>query len=154
MKKLILFTFLVVTLISCKSTQKVINVDQSNPAVVAEAVLDYYKDKDLESLRFLSTHQKSVIIQRVILADDQVATQKIFSGWRWNIINQSDGKIKEVRFADNLKSAYALFDLPKNSNPTSPVTVVTMASENDKWKFDDIQKYTKQNFEGLGYVME
>ena len=153
MRKLILFTLLTI-IISCKSTQSVTKIDQGNPAIVAEAVLNYYKNKDLESLKYLSTHQKSVIIQRMLLADNEVATQKVFSGWRWDMVNQSDGKVKEVRFADNLKSAYALFDLPINANPTSPVAVVTLTSENDQWKFDDIQKYTKQNFEGLGYVME
>jgi len=153
MRKLILLTILV-TIISCKSTQKVTKVDQGNPAKVAEAVLSFYKNKDLESLKFLSTQQKSIIIERIILTNNQVASQKIFSGWRWDIINKSDGKIQEVRFADNLKKAYALFDLPENSSPTSPAAVVTMISENDKWKFDDIQKYTKQNFEDLGYVME
>lgn len=153
MRQLILLTLFTI-IISCKSTQKAAKIDQSNPAAVAEAVLNYYKSKDLESLKYLSTHQKSIIIQRMLLADNQVATQKIFSGWRWDIVNQSDGKIKEVRFADNLNSAYALFDLPANANPTSPVAVVTLTSENDRWKFDDIQKYTKQNFEGLGYVME
>ena len=153
MRKLILLATLI-TIISCKSTQKVTKVNQGNPETVAVSVLNFYKNKDLESLKFLSTHQKSVIIQRVLLTDNKNATQKIFSGWRWEKINQWDGKIKEVRFADNLKNAYALFDLPKNASPTSPVTIVTMISENDKWKFDDIQNYTKQSFEELGYVME
>ncbi len=153
MRKLILLTVLVI-IISCNSTQKATKVNQGNPEEVAEAVLGFYKNKDLESLRYLSTHQKAVIIQRLILTNDKVSTQKIFSGWRWKSINEWDGKIKEVRFADNLKSAYALFDLSENSNPTSPATVVTMISENDKWRFDDIQKYTKQSFEGLGYIME
>jgi hypothetical protein len=153
MKKLLLFSLLTI-LISCKSTQKVTKVDQSNPAVVATAVLNYYKNQDLESLKYLSTQQKSLIIQRVILTNDNTDKEKIFSGWRWEKINQWDGKIKEVRFADNLKSAYALFDLPEKAGPTSPVTVVTMVSENEKWKFSDIQNYTKQSFEGLGYVME
>lgn len=153
MKKLILF-FSLVLIISCKSTKNVTKVDQSNPAEVAESVLNFYKNQDLESLRYLSTHQKAVIIQRIILTQSETAKQKIFSGWRWEKVNEWDGKIVEVRFADNLKSAYALFDLPKDANPTSPATVVTMTSENKKWKFDDIQKYTKQSFEGLGYVME
>lgn len=153
MRKLILLA-IIVTIISCKSTQKVTKVDQSNPAEVAKHVLDFYKNQDLEALRYLSTHQKSIIIQRIILSKNEIAKQKIFNGWRWESINEWDGKIKEVRFADNLKSAYALFKLPENSSPTSPAIIVTMISENDKWKFDDIQKYTKQSFEGLGYVME
>lgn len=153
MKKLILYIIIVAT-ISCKSTQKVTSVDQSNPAEVAKAVLNYYKNKDLESLRYLSTNQKSLIIQRIILTENETAQQKIFNGWRWEKINEWNGEIVEVRFADNLKSAYALFNLPKNAEPTSPAVVVTMMSENKKWKFDDIQKYTKQSFEGLGYVME
>lgn len=154
MRKLILLAILIITIVSCQSTQKVTKVDQGNPAKVAEAVLNFYKNQDLESLRYLSTHQKSIIIQRVILTNDKTTTQKIFGGWRWESINQWNGTIKEVRFADNLKNAYALFDLPKNASPTSPATVVTLLSENEKWKFDDIQKYTKQSFEGLGYVME
>ena len=153
MRKLILLATLI-TIISCKSRQKVTKVNQGNPETVAVSVLNFYKNKDLESLKFLSTHQKSVIIQRVLLTDNQNATQKIFSGWRWEKVNQWDGKIKEVRFADNLKNAYALFDLPENASPTSPVTIVTMISENDKWKFDDIQNYTKQSFDELGYIME
>ena len=153
MRELILLTALVI-IISCRSTQKATKVNQSNPAEVAESVLSFYKDQNLEALKHLSIHQKSVIIQRIILSGDETAKQKIFSGWRWESINKWDGKIKEVRFADNLKSAYALFELTENSNPTSPATVVTMVSENEKWKFDDIQKYTKQSFEGLGYIME
>ena len=153
MEKLILL-ITIVTIISCKSTKNVAKVDQSNPAKVAESVLNYYKNQDLESLRYLSTHKKAVIIQRIILTKNEAAKQKIFSGWRWDKINQWNGKITEVRFADNLKNAYALFDLPENAGPTSPAIVVTMTSENKKWKFDDIQKYTKQSFEGLGYVME
>ena len=153
MRKLILLA-IIVTIISCKTTQKVTKVDQGNPAEVAEYILAFYKKQDLEALKYLSTHQKSIIIQRIILSGNETAKQKIFSGWRWESINGWDGKIKEVRFADNLKSAYALFDLPENPNPTSPVIIVTMISENEKWKFDDIQKYTKQSFEGLGYVME
>ena len=153
MRKLILLTVLVL-IISCKSTQKATKVDQSNPEDVAESVLVFYKKQDLESLQYLSTHQKSVIIQRVILSGNEIAKQKIFSGWRWESINKSDGKIKEVRFADNLKRAYALFELPEKPIPTSLTTVITMISENEQWKFDDIQQYTKQNFEDLGYVME
>ena len=153
MRKLILLTVLV-TVISCKSTQKVTKINQRNPAKVAEAVLNFYKNKDLEALKYLSTHQKSVLIERIVLSENEIAKQKIFSGWRWESVNQWDEKIREVRFADDLKHAYALFNLPKNPNATSPAIVVTMISEDEKWKFDDIQKYTKQSFEGLGYIME
>ena len=143
-----------VTIISCKSTQKATKVNQGNPAEVAKSVLNYYKSKDLESLKYLSTHQKSILIERIILSENEIAKQKIFSGWRWTNIQQWDGEIQEVRFTDDLKHAYALFHLPSNSTATSPAIVVTMISENEKWRFDDIQQYTKQSFEGLGYIME
>lgn len=153
MKKIIVL-FLIIGIISCKSTSKASKVDQSNPQTVAQAVLNFYKKKDLESLKFLSTTQNADILNRMILTKDEAAQNQLFSGWRWDKINGWDGKIKEVRFSDNLKTAFALFDLPENATADTEISVISLVSENKQWKFEDIRQYDKKSFDALGYVME
>ena len=153
MKHLFLLTVCFV-IISCNSVKKATKVDQSNPAQVAGVSLDYYKLQDLESLQYLSTNKKSILIERVILTNDNSTKKAIFSGWRWDKVQQWDGKIREVRFADDLKTAYAVFHLPTDAKANTSLGVVALISEDNKWKFDDIYRYTKAEFEGLGYVMD
>ena len=153
MKYLFLLTTLVI-FSSCNSVKKATKVDQTNPAQVAGASLDYFKLKDLESLQYLSTNQKSLMIQRVILTNNSSSKEAIFSGWRWDKVQQWDGKIREVRFADDLKTAYAVFHMPNNAQANTSFGLVSLLSEDNKWKFNDIHQYTKAEFEGLGYVMD
>lgn len=141
-------------LTSCTATRKVTKVDLTNPKMVAGAVLDFYQKKDLEALKYLSVEKKANILEGIIVKNDPATIQNIFSGWRWEKINQWNGKIAEVRFSENLKQSYAIFDMPETVTPESEVSVVVMQSENNQWKFDDIQKFTKKGFDSLGYIME
>ena len=62
MRQLILLTLFTI-IISCKSTQKAAKIDQSNPAAVAEAVLNYYKSKSL----FQHCSQLNRILQKLFI---------------------------------------------------------------------------------------
>lgn len=154
MKQIILFT-LVLLVTSCQSSKvNVKKVDRSNPKVVATAVLKSYQKKNLENLKALATRKNAVTIQKFIVSESLVKERRIFSGEQWKKIEEWDGKIREVRFSDDLKTAYAMFAGSLEGSEFSEIAVVQLVLQNKEWRFDNIASYTKRSFDSLGYVME
>lgn len=154
MKQLSVF-ILILLLVSCQSSKvNLKKLDRTNPKTVATAVLKSFKNKDLKTLRVLATAQHAIAIEKMILNDKATQEQHLFTGAQWDKINNWKGKIKEVRFSDDLQTAYALFFSEENANDLSEIAVVRMNLIRKEWKFDNIISYTKESFNTLGYVME
>lgn len=146
---------LVMLLQSC-STSKVNlkRLDQSNPKKVAIAVLKSYQNKDLASLQALATQQHEQTLQRLALSEDLTNKSGIFSGDTWNRIEQWNGKVTEVRFSDDLKTAFAMFEGNLEGAADSPIMIVRLIELDKQWYFNNIATYTKQSFDALGYRLE
>jgi hypothetical protein len=154
MKQLPLF-ILILLLVSCQSSKvNLKKLDRANPQNVAIAVLKSFKNKDLKTLQLLATPQHAIIIKKMLLSDEATKEQNLFTGSQWDKINNWKGKIKEVRFSDDLQTAYAMFFSEENATDLSEITVVRMNLVRKEWKFDNIISYTKKSFNTLGYVME
>ena len=93
-------------------------------------------------------------IKKMILSDESVKEQNLFTGSQWDKINDWKGKIKEVRFSDDLQTAYAMFFSEEEVKDSSEITVVRMNLIKKEWKFDNIISYTQKSFNTLGYIME
>ena len=154
MKRLIFFT-LVILFASCQSSKvNIKKVDRTNPKNVAVAVLKSYQKKNLETLKELATRKNATTIQKFIVSEKLIKERRIFSGKQWEKIEKWDGKIREIRFSDDLKTAYAMFDGSLEGSEFSEITVVQLLLQKKEWRFDNIASYTKRSFDSLGYVME
>jgi len=155
MRKFILLTIIIGFLGSCQSSKvNLKRIDRTNPKIVAEAVLKSYQKKDLPTLKALASQDNAQTIQKLIISDLLVKERRIFTNDQWKKIERWDGKIKEVRFSDDLKRAYAMFDGDMEENDFGEISVVQLILEQKEWKFDNIVAYTKESFDSLGYVME
>lgn len=154
MKQLLLLA-LILLLVSCQSSKvNLKKLDRANPETVATAVLKSFKKKDLKTLQVLATPQHAIVIKKMILSDESVKEQNLFTGSQWDKINDWKGKIKEVRFSDDLQTAYAMFFSEEEVKDSSEITVVRMNLIKKEWKFDNIISYTQKSFNTLGYIME
>lgn len=155
MRKLLILTIIIGLLGSCQSSKvNLKRLDKTNPKTVAEAVLKSYQKKDLETLKVLASQQNAKTIQKFIISDLLVKERRIFTNDQWEKIKVWDGEIKEVRFSDDLKRAYAMFDGDMEGNDSSEISVVKLILEQKEWRFDNIVAYTRDSFDSLGYVME
>jgi hypothetical protein len=155
MRKLLILTIIIGLLGSCQSSKvNLKRLDKTNPKTVAEAVLKSYQKKDLETLKVLASQQNAKTIQKFIISDLLVKERRIFTNDQWAKIKVWDGEIKEVRFSDDLKRAYAMFDGDMEGNDSSEISVVKLILEQKEWRFDNIVAYTRDSFDSLGYVME
>jgi hypothetical protein len=155
MRKLLILTIIIGLLGSCQSSKvNLKRLDKTNPKTVAEAVLKSYQKKDLETLKVLASQQNAKTIQKFIISDLLVKERRIFTNDQWEKIKIWDGEIKEVRFSDDLKRAYAMFDGDMEGNDSSEISVVKLILEQKEWRFDNIVAYTRDSFDSLGYVME
>lgn len=154
MKQFIICT-LVLLIASCQSSRvNIKKVDRSNPQSVATAVLKSYQSQNLDNLKSLATRKNAVTIQKLIVSERLTRERRVFSNQQWKKIEKWDGNILEVRFSDDLKTAYAMFDGQLDGSEFSEITVVQMILEQKEWRFDNIVSYTKRSFDSLGYVME
>lgn len=155
MRKLLILTIVIGLLGGCQSSKvNLKRLDKTNPKTMAEAVLKSYQKKDLESLKALASEQNAQTIQKFIISDLLVKERRIFTNDQWEKIKAWDGEIKEVRFSDDLKRAYAMFDGNMAENNLGEISVVQLILEQKEWRFDNIVTYTKGSFDSLGYVME
>ena len=155
MRKLLLLTLIIGFLGSCQSAKvNLKKLDKTNPKIMAEAVLKSYQNKDLETLKVLASKDNARIIQKFIISDLLVKERRIFTNKQWKKIEEWDGEIKEVRFSDDLKRAYAMFDGEIEGNDFEEISVVKLILERKEWRFDNVVTYTKGSFDSLGYVME
>lgn len=155
MRKLLILTIIIGLLGGCQSSKvNLKRLDKTNPKTVAEAVLKSYQKKDLETLKVLASQQNAKTIQKFIISDLLVKERRIFTNDQWEKIKVWDGEIKEVRFSDDLKRAYAMFDGDMEGNDSSEISVVKLILEQKEWRFDNIVAYTRDSFDSLGYVME
>jgi hypothetical protein len=155
MRKLLLLTIIISFLGSCQSSKvNLKKLDKTNPKVVAEAVLKSYQKKDLETLKMLASKDNAQTIQKFIISDLLVKERRIFTNKQWKKIEAWDGEIREVRFSDDLKRAYAMFDGDIEGNDLGEILVVKLILERKEWRFDNIVAYTRDSFDSLGYVME
>jgi hypothetical protein len=155
MRKLLLLTMLIGFLGSCQSSKvNLKRLDKTNPKTVAEAVLKSYQKKDLETLKALASRDNAQTIQKFIISDLLVKERRIFTNDQWKKIEVWEGDIKEVRFSDDLKRAYAMFDGDMEGDNSGEISVVKLVLEQKEWKFENIVTYTKESFDSLGYVME
>lgn len=155
MRKLLLLTMLIGFLGSCQSSKvNLKRLDKTNPKTVAEAVLKSYQKKDLETLKALASRDNAQTIQKFIISDLLVKERRIFTNDQWKKIEAWEGDIKEVRFSDDLKRAYAMFDGDMEGDNSGEISVVKLVLEQKEWKFENIVTYTKESFDSLGYVME
>ena len=153
--KELLSLMLLLLLVSCQSSKvNLKKLDRANPAIVATAVLKSFKKKDLKTLQVLATPQHAIVIKKMILSDEAIKEQNLFTGSQWEKINNWKGKIKEVRFSDDLQTAYAMFFSEENAKDSSEIAVVRMNLIKKEWKFDNILSYTQKSFNTLGYIME
>lgn len=154
MKQFIICT-LVLLIASCQSSRvNIKKVDRSNPQSVATAVLKSYQSQNLDNLKSLATRKNAVTIQKLIVSERLTRERRVFSNQQWKKIEKWDGNILEIRFSDDLKTAYAMFDGQLDGSDFSEITVVQMILEQKEWRFDNIVSYTKRSFDSLGYVME
>lgn len=152
MKQFIFFAFILL-LVSCQGSKKVDleKLDRGNPKTVAIAVLNSYQEKDLATLHALATPRNAQAIKRMMLSEKLVQERRIFTGYQWDKIKDWKGDIIEVRFSDDLRTAYAMFHQTKEGDE---IAVVQMVLQQEKWNFDNIISYTQESFDSLGYVME
>lgn len=152
MKQVIFFT-LIILLASCQGSKKVnlTKLDRGNPKIVAIAVLKSYQNQDLETLQQLATPRNAQSIKRMRLSEELAKERRIYSNTQWEKVQAWDGKIIEVRFSDDLQTAYAMFDQVEEGNE---IAVVELILQKEQWNFNNIALYTQQSFDTLGYVME
>lgn len=145
----------IIPFFGCQSSKvNVEKVNKENPKKVAIAVLKSYQQKNIENLHALATQQNAITLQKMMISERLVKERRIFTSEPFYTIEKWDGKIREVRFSDNLQTAYAMFDGNLEGDAFGEVHVVTLQLEDKKWRFDNIAAYTKQSFDALGYVME
>lgn len=157
MKRLLFFALIAfgIAFTSCQSSKvNLKKLDRTNPKTVATAVLKSYQKKNLKNLEALASRSNAITIQKLQISEDLTKERRIFSGDQWKKIENWDGKIREVRFSDDLKTAYAMFDGALEGSEFSEISVVQLILEKKEWKFDNIVSYTKRSFDSLGYVME
>lgn len=126
------------------------DLDRTDAAQVATAILNAYRNKDLESLAALSNQGNQRLI-RDLLAEGEGSDryQSIFSGWRWEAVAAWDGIIREVRYRHFVGSNrdtyeahahFADFDDPE-------IATVVLQWENEQWTFEDINSPTLGRFQ-------
>lgn len=152
MKQTIFFA-LIILLASCQGSKKInlTKLDRGNPKTVAVAVLKSYQNQDLETLQQLATPRNAQSIKRMRLSEQLIKERRIYNNMQWEKVQAWDGKIIEVRFSDDLQTAYAMFDQAEEGNE---IAVVELILQKEQWNFNNIALYTQQSFDTLGYVME
>ena len=148
-----LLSLIAIILLSCNGSKdiprKISKLDRTNPQATTLTVLSAYKEQDLKILKLLSTDENIKIIEKLMLDQEIVEGRRIFSNWRWEMIEKWDGTIKDIRKNKEGDAMYLAFFKPADGKALSEVGVVKMTLEGGQWCFDDIQSPTKMEFERL-----
>src|SRR6185312_6201784 len=135
------------------------DIDRSDPASTAAAILQAYRTRDIVALSALSRAGNKDILANIIKnGENDGRYRSLFSAtsWRWQSAQQWTGQLDEVRY-----NATRLGEPPTESTTAivkfgemSPdsVLVVTLIMENGQWCFEDINKPSRAMFESLSKV--
>jgi len=132
------------------------DIDRTNPASTATAILQAYRTRDIVALSALSRARNKEILANIIKnGENDGRYRSLFSAtsWRWQSAQQWTGQLDEVRY-----SATRLGEPPTEvttaivkfgeMSPDS-VLVVTLIMENGQWCFEDLNKPSRAMFESL-----
>ena len=115
-------------------------VDRTDAKSVANTVLNAFKEKDLKQLQIVSHSSNKEIISDILKkGEDHPRYNSLFSGWRWDAVNNWDGYSLEI-IEEDARESRVKFGESKEDNENYVVTLVWV---DGKWCFEDIHSPSK-----------
>jgi len=122
-------------------------VDGRDPKAVARAFLSAFKNGDLKRLADLANRDSKQVFAELARDGEKHSRYKsVFSGWRWESVQNWDGEIGEVRYGNGLgvPVASVLYD-----EKVDEVFVVVLHLEDGGWAVEDLNSPSRVSFERL-----
>ena len=120
-------------------------LDMKNPAEVARAILQSYRQRDLNTLSELSLAMNRDFFKEIAEQGEQHPRyNSIFAGWRWDAVEAWDGRTADARQRGDVVA------VKFHQMSDSEVAVVMLEKdEQGNWRFEDINSPAAEDFDRL-----
>lgn len=127
------------------ATDLAATIDLSDPLQVAAAILHAYGNKDLPALlHFTSGRNREFVEEFMELDADDPELEELYSGWRWEAVEEWDGELQEVRYftrGDEVIAEVHFADMGSDE-----IATVALFPEDGLWYFEDIHSPSPERF--------